>query len=133
MLRNARRIYRNVRALCYNPAVMGITGLRAGLDGLFLSQPNTGSGQYTLHLWRALAEADDPPRTTLLCPAVAPDGDTGGDVARVSVPRGLSSAKAQKLWWEQRGVLRAARFSWARTAELTREVYREVLEGAGRR
>lgn len=99
--------YINVVTLCYNPYDMNSPTIRVGLDGFFLSQPATGSGQYTLHLWDELAQPVDGVETILLCPAGAEDGQ--GTAIRVPIPPFARSAKARKLWWEQFGVLRGQR------------------------
>ncbi len=81
---------------------------RVGVDGLFLSQPHTGSGQYALHLWRHLAaDAGADPEAVLL----QPEGIAGLEPGAVQVapPVWARSPRARKLWWEQRGLVRAAR------------------------
>jgi glycosyltransferase involved in cell wall biosynthesis len=89
---------------------MGSVHKRVGLDGSFLTQPNTGSGQYTLHLWRRLQVTDAEPEVVLLRPGTDRYGEATSD--RVVVgrePGWLRSAKARKLWWEQSGVLATSR------------------------
>lgn len=82
---------------------------RIGLDGLFLDQPITGSGQYTLHLWHSLSTAGGDLDPVLLQP-----DDNGrlspSDLRGVMIPppRWVPNAKTRKLWWEQRGVIEAA-------------------------
>jgi len=89
---------------------MNSSGIRVGLDGFFLSQPATGSGQYTLHLWNQLSHPEAGVETLLLRPASSDAGDElRGQVIDVGVPGFARSAKAQKLWWEQIGVLRGVR------------------------
>lgn len=83
---------------------------RIGLDGLFLHQPITGSGQYTLHLWHALSTAGADLDPVLL----QPEGDgrlSSSEPSGLVIPppRWARNAKARKLWWEQRGVVEAAR------------------------
>lgn len=87
---------------------MNSPAIRVGLDGFFLSQPATGSGQYTLHLWNELAQSVDGVETILLCPEGADDDDRGPSI-RVPIPPFARSAKARKLWWEQFGILRGQR------------------------
>ncbi len=71
------------------------------LDGTFVTQPRTGSGQYTLALWRELSSCQEI-AVTLALPhsdAVAlpfPD--------RISVWRSRVPGKFRKIWWEQRGL-----------------------------
>ena len=86
---------------------MNSSRIRVGLDGFFLSQPATGSGQYTLHLWNHLSQPEAGVETILLRPASPKAGDEPGrQVVDVRVPGFARSSKAQKLWWEQYGVLR---------------------------
>jgi glycosyltransferase involved in cell wall biosynthesis len=102
--------YINVVTLCYNPYDMNSPAIRVGLDGFFLSQPATGSGQYTLHLWNELAPPTDGVETILLRPAGVSD-ESGGASVNVRFPPFARSAKARKLWWEQFGVLRGQRLA----------------------
>jgi len=89
---------------------MNSSRIRVGLDGFFLSQPATGSGQYTLHLWNQLSQPGAGVETLLLRPASPPEGDElSGQVVDVRVPGFARTAKAKKLWWEQIGVLRGVR------------------------
>jgi len=82
---------------------------RVAFDGLFLQQPTTGSGQYALHLWRRLAAGDASLEAVLLRPAPAPgDGTPANGAATVAPPPWARAGKSHKLWWEQRGVVRAA-------------------------
>src|SRR5690606_12546417 len=83
---------------------------RIGLDGLFLHQPITGSGQYTLHLWHSLSTAGDGLDPVLLQPndRCRPSASEPGGIV-IPPPRWARNAKARKLWWEQRGVVEAAR------------------------
>lgn len=72
----------------------------------------TGMGQYALHLWREMTQSDDF-NAMLLMPADAPTmvHDLAGERAvKVTPAMGVSlSKKARKLWWEQVGVVTAAR------------------------
>jgi glycosyltransferase involved in cell wall biosynthesis len=84
-----------------------------GLDGLSLSHPTTGVGEYTRQLWRCFSRApNEPPAVQLLRPPQhdVPD-DSGGRVVELRPPGWLRSGHARKLWWEQRGLNRAARQS----------------------
>lgn len=91
------------------PRNMDSTHTRVALDGLFLYQPTTGSGQYSLHLWRQLAECSDDPQAVLVRPAGPPLPEGEDSVVPVPPPLWARSGKARKLWWEQRGAPRAAR------------------------
>jgi glycosyltransferase involved in cell wall biosynthesis len=42
----------------------------------------------------------------------------------------LAASPEQRREWRERGLARAARFSWRRTARATRDLYEEVLAGA---
>ncbi len=75
------------------------------LDGAFSREPLTGSGQYTLGLWRQFSSAVPCRRVVLLLPA---SGQTRALQTRVA--RG---GKASKVWWEQCGVVEAARAAGA--------------------
>jgi glycosyltransferase involved in cell wall biosynthesis len=83
-----------------------------GFDAYFLEHPMTGMGQYATRLWQELLRRDDLD-VRLLMPADAPAtvqemaGDHG---VSVSVP-GLRRmpAKLRKIWWEQSGIVTAAR------------------------
>ncbi|HET9014815.1 MAG TPA: glycosyltransferase family 1 protein [Thermomicrobiaceae bacterium] len=82
---------------------------RIAFDGLFLQQPTTGSGQYALHLWPALVSDDTSPQVVLVQPAGAAGGVPASGATSVFPPPWARSGKPHKLWWEQRGVVRAAR------------------------
>ncbi len=89
--------------------------IRASLDGFFLSQPATGSGQYTLHLWRRLSRANNDAEVVLLRPAGAAEGQRHERaVFEARPPSVVRSPKTTKLWWEQFGVLQAMRQSNSR-------------------
>lgn len=85
---------------------------RVGFDGLFLENPMTGMGQYSLHLWRELQRRDDFD-AVLLMPSDAPRSVhelASGRGCVVGPPAGsLLPGKARKLWWEQFGVVAATR------------------------
>ncbi len=103
----ASEVYKH---LCYNPRDMDTNRNRIGLDGLFLHQPITGSGQYTLHLWHSLSSAGADLDPVLLLPddsGESGSAEPGGLV--IPPPWWARNAKARKLWWEQRGVVEAAR------------------------
>jgi glycosyltransferase involved in cell wall biosynthesis len=44
--------------------------------------------------------------------------------------RALAASPEQRREWRDKGLARAARFSWSRTARATRDLYEEVLAGA---
>lgn len=75
------------------------------IDGAFAREPRTGSGQYTLGLWRQLATG------TLGCRAVllSPRGPVVEHVGTGRTVEGQRLGKGEKLWWEQVGVTRRAR------------------------
>ncbi len=100
--------------------------MRIGLNGLFLKQPMTGSGQYTKNLLAALAEIDQSNDYLLITPP------QGGDRARmraaansatsfvapmalgfryreVKTPFDAFSRQLSKVWFEQIGVPNAGR------------------------
>lgn len=85
---------------------------RVGFDAYFLEHPMTGMGQYATRLWRELARRDELD-ARLLLPADAPDfvrdlaGERGVPIAPPAGAR--LSKRLRKVWWEQRGVVRAAR------------------------
>ncbi len=79
--------------------------LRVGFDGAMLRAPHTGSGQYSGALLAALRELSEI-EMILLSPA--PLATAPGAVV-VAPPRWLASERVRKVWWEQVGILRAAR------------------------
>src|SRR5690606_10154825 len=84
---------------------MDVAHCRVALDGRFLQQPTTGSGQYSLHLWQALAATADEPTTVLVRPdlPMPVDPQLGGgaagttDTIRVPIPPWVRHDKAEKL------------------------------------
>jgi glycosyltransferase involved in cell wall biosynthesis len=82
-----------------------------GFDGLFLDQTTTGVGMYASNLWRTFQAAEESfPAMQLLLPDL--DVYRSFDAenpAKVTPPSFARSGKATKLWWEQRGVMQAAR------------------------
>ena len=75
------------------------------LDGAFIREPLTGSGQYTLGLWSQFSCRVLSCRVVLLLPSSGSPGAVP--------PRPLRTGKPAKLWWEQRGVVEAARAAGA--------------------
>ncbi len=90
---------------------MNGTTFTVGFDGLFLDQTATGVGMYASNLWRIFDSSDSlssPIR--LLVPDVPSNEDfSGSSVTRLAPPSMFQSSKAVKLWWEQWGMLQAAR------------------------
>ena len=86
---------------------------RIGFDALFFEQPMTGSGQYALNLWRQLRDQQQAVLPHLLSPADAPatalDEARADAHATVSPPPKLPGGRTRKMWWEQTGVVLAAR------------------------
>jgi glycosyltransferase involved in cell wall biosynthesis len=84
-----------------------------GFDALFLEQPMTGVGQYTLNLWRQLRDHQQEVLPRLLMPADAPASvrdEAPPDVATaVSPPPRLPGSRTRKMWWEQAGIVMATR------------------------
>jgi glycosyltransferase involved in cell wall biosynthesis len=82
-----------------------------GFDGLFLEQPNTGSGQYAVALLRQLAGRPDLRLTVLRpepAPAVARAAAAELPVVGLPAPAWLGNPRLRKVWWEQIGLPRAA-------------------------
>ncbi len=92
-------------------AVMDSPPVRVSLDGFFLSQPTTGSGQYTLHLWHDLSHTIGQVEVSVIRPSGSNEQLTDGRVIEIRPPGVVRSPKALKLWWEQVGVLQALRRS----------------------
>lgn len=83
-----------------------------GFDALFLEHPMTGMGQYATRLWQELLRREDLD-ARLLRPADAPEGvlrlGAGRDVAAASPANRRLPGKVRKVWWEQQGLVAAAR------------------------
>jgi glycosyltransferase involved in cell wall biosynthesis len=81
-----------------------------GFDGLFLDQTTTGVGMYASNLWRTFrADEQSFPAMRLLLPDLdVYHSFDAENPAKVTPPSLARSGKANKLWWEQRGVLQAA-------------------------
>jgi glycosyltransferase involved in cell wall biosynthesis len=89
---------------------MSKTTCSIGFDGLFLDQTATGVGMYASNLWRIFQSEANPSESVRL---LLPDAEQfatfdGPDVTRKAPPSFMSSSKAMKLWWEQRGIMQAA-------------------------
>jgi glycosyltransferase involved in cell wall biosynthesis len=101
----------NATPLCYNPAVMNGANGTVGFDGYYFDYSTTGSGQYASQLWRALSrDVEATPPVRLLRPG-SPDDNSVVDPGAITVryPPLARSGKPAKLWWEQRGLVRAAK------------------------
>lgn len=85
--------------------------MRVGLEGSFLAEPMTGSGQYVRALWREFGRESLEIEPVLLLPGPADAwGELpAGEVVVQEPPRRLAAGKARKLWWEQVGLPLAAR------------------------
>lgn len=79
--------------------------VRVGFDGAMLRAPHTGSGQYSAALIDALRALPDLDLTILAPAPLASEPDA----VVVSPPRICATERLRKVWWEQRGVGRAAR------------------------
>jgi glycosyltransferase involved in cell wall biosynthesis len=93
------------------PFVMDESANTVGFDGLFLDQTTTGVGMYANNLWRIFrTHTEEAPAVRLLVPETDSFPKSEYDEA-VSIPPPfpIRSGKATKLWWEQRGLVRAAR------------------------
>jgi len=81
--------------------------LTALLDGAFATQPHTGSGQYTLALWREFT-AGEFGEMHLAMPVSPPVFLAATEHVVVRRPNVLVRGKLAKLWWEQVGLPRLA-------------------------
>ncbi len=81
--------------------------LTALLDGAFAVQPHTGSGQYTIALWREFA-ASEFEEVRLAIPVRPPLSLAARERIVVRQPGSLVRGKLAKLWWEQVGLPRLA-------------------------
>jgi glycosyltransferase involved in cell wall biosynthesis len=85
--------------------------MRIAINGMFLDQPNVGSGQYLHGLLGGLARIAPEHEYVLLVPETRrPNVETfeRSDVQRIRTPFDGRSANLAKLWFEQVGVPRAA-------------------------
>ncbi len=91
----------------------GVSRVRVGLEGSFLAEPATGTGQYVNGLWREFDRGVPGLEPVLLLPGPAAElaVSVRGEVVVQEPPRRLAGGggKARKLWWEQVGLPRAAR------------------------
>lgn len=78
------------------------------INGWFVSQMGTGSGQYLFHMLEALPAASPGTRWTLLTPAPVPAPNWQG-VAVVPHSTPPLPGSLRKVWWEQVTMPRAAR------------------------
>lgn len=73
------------------------------INGWFLDQPTTGSGQYTRRLVEALLHLPEAPRLALVVPeGMRIEAPPGTHLARVRIPPSLRGHLA-KIWFEQTG------------------------------
>lgn len=90
-------------------------GATIGINGRFLRYPATGSGQNTFHLLEELAKRSDDASYVLLGPGPRQALDSPSAVAVAAarlrgMPTGsLTAERIQRLWWEQIGIVAAAR------------------------
>ncbi|HLI51364.1 MAG TPA: glycosyltransferase, partial [Thermomicrobiaceae bacterium] len=88
---------------------MDSIGFQVAFDGQYLQQPTTGTGQYSLQLWRALSARPDAGCLVLIQPdrrvppraALVPGRPLR--VESVSGPAWMRG-RLRKVWWEQRGL-----------------------------
>lgn len=82
-----------------------------GFDGFYFQHATTGIGQYASQLWRTFQNAGGTdPEIRLLLPESHDNSDEmTSDAVSVRSPAIFQRGKASKLWWEQRGLVRAAR------------------------
>jgi glycosyltransferase involved in cell wall biosynthesis len=85
--------------------------VRVGVEGTYYLEPTTGVGQYVRALWGEFARGLPGLEPVLLLPGPreAISEPIEGEVVVEEPPQRFSSGKARKLWWEQVGVVRAAR------------------------
>ncbi|MFN8512093.1 MAG: glycosyltransferase [Chloroflexia bacterium] len=85
--------------------------MRVGVEGSYYLEPSVGVGQYVHGLWREFARGLPGLEPVLLLPGprAAITEQIEGEVVIEEPPQRFSSGKARKLWWEQVGVVRAAR------------------------
>jgi glycosyltransferase involved in cell wall biosynthesis len=89
-------------------------GFRLGLDGLFLEQPMTGSGEYALQLARHLPDFAGRCSPYLLLPGDSPVLAAGAvRFPAIAGPSPRLPARPRKVFWEQTGLDRAARIAEA--------------------
>ena len=81
------------------------------INGWFLNQLTTGSGQYVHQLMAQLAQHAGPIRFTLLCPATqrTPQAELWPDITLAYRPLPSLPSNLRKLWWEQVTIPLAAR------------------------
>jgi glycosyltransferase involved in cell wall biosynthesis len=83
--------------------------MHVALNGWFLDQPHTGSGQYTRRLVEGLLALDDAPRLALVVPQGTPI-QAPPDASLVETPLpGAVGRRLGKVWFEQVGFPRACR------------------------
>lgn len=85
--------------------------MRVGIEGTFYSAATTGHGQYVRALYQGLRSAVPRLIPVLLEPdaVIAGQAGAGSAVPTTRPPGILSNVPAQRLWWEQIGLVRAVR------------------------
>jgi glycosyltransferase involved in cell wall biosynthesis len=92
------------------PMTMPTTMPTIAVNGWFVGQPHTGSGQYLHHLLTHLPRQPSPPRLALLMPQAAlAEAAVYPGVMPVPVTLPALPGPLRKLWWEQVAVPVAAR------------------------
>lgn len=95
--------------------------MRVGVEGSYYLEPSVGVGQYVHGLWGEFARGVPGLEAVLLLPgprAALPELPPG-EVVIEEPPRRFASGKGRKLWWEQVGVVRAARRAGVELVHLT--------------
>ena len=75
--------------------------MHIALNGWFWNRPDTGSGQYTRELLRALAQADSASRLTLILPSHIDDAEAVPAGVEVVQVRKHGYGQPGKVWFEQ--------------------------------
>ncbi len=87
--------------------------MKIALNGAFWGMQTTGSGQYTRHLWRALAQVATSEQRILLLPSFSEQTHAEETITekaqRLSTPFDRFSENWAKLWFEQVAFPRACR------------------------
>ena len=90
--------------------------MRIGVNALFLQKPTTGSGQHLIHLLEGLDGADRDNEYVLLSPRLRhaysvywPELSDRFQNVEVATALARAGENLEKLWWEQVGLVQAAR------------------------
>ncbi len=94
--------------------------MRIAVNGYFLGQETTGSGQYVHHLLQALLAEDGGHRYEVLAPEGAglPGGEAAEGLRVTQLPRRLPNEDLAKAWFEQATFPRACRKAGAALAHI---------------